>query len=79
MKITGELIAALVSALVGFLAGTTLGWYLLIAPSDGPKGFFHSSNIEILLICGVIPAVLSAGLSLLLMRVLARKNDQDWS
>lgn len=77
MKITGELIAALVSALVGFLAGSALGWYLLIAPSDGPKGVFDSSNIEILLICGLIPAMLAAGLTLLLRRMIGKKSDWD--
>lgn len=77
MKITGELIAALVSAFVGFLAGTTLGWYLLIAPSDGPKGFFHSSNIEILLICGVIPAGLAAGLTFILQSMFSKRNGWD--
>jgi hypothetical protein len=78
MKITGELIAALVSALVGFLAGSALGWYLLIAPSDGPKGVFDSSNIEILLICGLIPAMLAAGLTVLLNRVFRKRADEDW-
>jgi hypothetical protein len=77
MKITGELIAALVSALVGFLAGSALGWYLLIAPSDGPKGVFDSSNIEILLICGLIPAMLAAGLTLLLRRMIGKRSDWD--
>lgn len=78
MKITGELIAALVSALVGFLAGSALGWYLLIAPSDGPKGVFDSSNIEILLICGLIPAALATGLALLVNRMLKKRTDEDW-
>ena len=77
MKITSELIAALVSALVGFFAGTTLGWYLLIAPSDGPKGVFDASNIEILFICGLIPAGLAAGLTFILQRMFSKRNEWD--
>lgn len=78
MKITGEIIAALVSACLGFLLGAAAGYYVLIAPSDGPKGFFDSANIEILLICGLIPAVLCAALGWFICKQLERTKKSEY-
>ncbi len=78
MKITGEVIAALVSGLVGFLAGSAGGWYMLIAPADGPKGFFDINNVEILLICGFIPAVLCSALGWFACKMLSRSKESEY-
>ncbi len=78
MKITGELIAALVSGLVGLLGGLAAGYYMLIAPSDGPKGFFDINNVEILLICGFIPALLCCVLGWFSCKVLARPEKSEY-
>ena len=78
MKIAGELIAALVSGLVGLLGGSVAGWYFLIAPSDGPKGFFDINNVEILLICSLIPALLCGILGWFACRLLARSEESEY-
>lgn len=78
MKISGELVAALVSGLVGLCAGSAAGWYLLIAPSDGPKGFFDINNVEILLICGLIPALLCGILGWFACGLLGRSEKSEY-
>ncbi len=78
MKITGELIAALVSGLVGLLGGAAAGYYMLIAPADGPKGFFDASNIEILLICALIPGVLCAALGWFVCSLIDRSKKSEY-
>jgi len=58
VKIPRHVLSAIAVSVIWFAIGAASGWNILIAPSGGPQGFFDPNNIEIWLICGLIPALL---------------------
>jgi len=69
--------SAILGAAIFFALGVFTGHHFIVAPSDGPQGFLDPSNIEILLICGLIPAFIGAGLGALLPQLFRRSRDFD--
>ena len=53
------------------------GWWILIAPSEGPKDVLDVNNIEILLICGLIPSLLGAAIGVFVCRLIEGANERD--
>jgi hypothetical protein len=66
------------TAVIFFAGGAAAGWYFLIAPADGPKGVFDSSNIEILLTCGLIPGILGAILGFFGYSLIERSQKSEY-
>jgi uncharacterized RDD family membrane protein YckC len=73
-----QFLSAAITAVFCFASGVAAGWYFLISPADGPKGFFDSSNIEILLICGLIPGILGAILGFFAYSILERSKKSEY-
>lgn len=76
-KIIPQVLSGIVCAIIFFACGAVGGWCLLIAPAEGPKDPFHLDNVEILLICGFVPAVLGSALGVFACRVFERRTQQD--
>ncbi len=73
-----QFLSAAITAVVFFAGGAVGGWYLLVAQSDGPKGFFDPNNVEILLICGLIPGILGAILGFFAHSIFVRPKESEY-
>jgi len=69
--------SAILGAAIFFALGVFTGHHFIVAPSDGPQGCLDPSNIEILLISGLIPAFIGGGIGLLLPHLLKRSENFD--
>ncbi|HIA53585.1 MAG TPA: hypothetical protein EYN91_16080 [Candidatus Melainabacteria bacterium] len=76
-KLLPQVITGITCAVLFFFLGAAAGWCILIAPADGPKDPFDLSNVEILLICGLIPAVIGSTIGVFVFRAVERGKEQD--
>ncbi len=76
-KVFPQIVSGLVCAVLFFLCGGAAGWWILIAPSEGPKDVLDVNNIEILLICGLIPSLLGAAIGVFVCRLIEGANERD--
>ncbi|MCC7528571.1 MAG: hypothetical protein IT342_08615 [Candidatus Melainabacteria bacterium] len=73
-----QYLSAAFTAVISFAGGAAAGWYFLIAPADGPKGVFDSSNFEILLICGLIAGILGAIMGFFACSLIERSQKSQY-
>lgn len=76
-KLLPQVITGIACAVIFFFCGAAAGWCILIAPADGPKDPFDLSNVEILLICGLIPAVIASAVGVFVFRAIEGRKEQD--
>jgi hypothetical protein len=76
-KLLPQIVIGIACAVIFFLCGAAAGWCILIAPVDGPKNPFDLNNVEILLICGLIPAVLGSALGIFVWRAVEQRKELD--
>ncbi|MBX9948098.1 MAG: hypothetical protein K2Y39_02930 [Candidatus Obscuribacterales bacterium] len=77
VKVLPQMLSGIVCAIVFFACGAAGGWLVLIAPAEGPKGPFDIDNVEILMICGLVPAVLGSALGVIACRIVERRAQND--